>query len=83
LALFTKYTFPKGYLKNDFGLNKGFLDYHTLQDTLKKPAFLRGTPRKFQETLINAGFFYSVLRRFTSKKEGQRLNIRIFDFYAL
>jgi hypothetical protein len=72
LALFSNYTFPKGYLKNDFGLNKGFLDYHTLQDTLKKPAFLRDTPNETQETLLNAGFFYSVLRRFTSKIRGQR-----------
>ena len=45
MTLFSNYTSPKGQFKNDFGLNKGFLDYLTFEGTLKKPAFLRGTPR--------------------------------------
>jgi hypothetical protein len=70
LALFSNYTFPKGYLKNDFGLNKGFLENVPKNKRGKKPAFLRDTPNETQETLINAGFFYSVLRRFKSKIRG-------------
>jgi len=52
LALFSNCTFPKEYFKNDFGLNKGFLDYSVCGYTLKKPAFLRGTLRNLDKRRI-------------------------------